>query len=332
MRTVLTILLLAASAFGQAASSNLGGTASVQGTATLSASGSTLAAGTPTFSPPAGAVQNPTTVTISTNTPGYNCSSYIWYTTDGSTPTTGGTSTNGSSVSVTTAETIKAKEIGCPAFTDSAVGSAAYTISLTPSIVHATQILIAGGSSSPQAITIPSTGANNMLVTVIEGIVNPMTPTAAGATFTQKYSGVPQSNATVSSAYNISAGITSVSFAFSGTTDAIGWIFEIHNENTGFDPFDQIGVYNNGYNVTTLGTNAITTTGAGLVIAVFLDNTGATTNIVNQSPWTAGSYVNSGYYEYQISAASTGYGGTSGMATSTGSGTNVDGFIFNVRQ
>jgi hypothetical protein len=78
-------------------------------------------ASTPTFSPVAGAVSNPTTVTASTSTSG--CSSYIYFDTN-PTPTT-----NQTTYSVTTAVTLYAYVHGCPGYTDSAVGSAVYTIS-----------------------------------------------------------------------------------------------------------------------------------------------------------------------------------------------------------
>jgi hypothetical protein len=86
------------------------------------------AAGTaaaPTFSPLAGAVSNPTTVTASTSTSG--CGSYIYFDTS-STPTT-----NQTTYSVTTAVTLYAYVHGCPGYTDSSVASAAYTISVPQS-------------------------------------------------------------------------------------------------------------------------------------------------------------------------------------------------------
>jgi hypothetical protein len=86
---------------------------------------------TPTFSPAAGAYTSTQTVTISSSTVG----AVICYTTDGSTPTESGhlcsggtTSTYSTPISVATTQTVKA--IGTLAtYTDSAVGSAAYTIS-----------------------------------------------------------------------------------------------------------------------------------------------------------------------------------------------------------
>jgi hypothetical protein len=86
---------------------------------------------TPTFSPAGGTYSITQTVTISTTTP----LAVLCYTTDGSTPTEvsnlcsgGTTSTYSTPISVATTQTVKA--IGTLAtYTDSAVGSAAYTIS-----------------------------------------------------------------------------------------------------------------------------------------------------------------------------------------------------------
>lgn len=76
-------------------------------------------AATPTFSPAAGAVSNPTTVTASSAS---GCSTHIYE--DTSNPPT----TLQNTFSVTTAETVYAQVRGCPGFGNSAVGSAAYTI------------------------------------------------------------------------------------------------------------------------------------------------------------------------------------------------------------
>jgi predicted secreted protein len=80
------------------------------------------AAATPTFSPVAGAVTNPTTVTASTATVD-GCTMYL----DTSNPPT----TAQSTYSVTTGVTLYAQAKGCSTHTDSAVASAAYTITCT---------------------------------------------------------------------------------------------------------------------------------------------------------------------------------------------------------
>lgn len=105
------VLLLTCSAFGQYM--RIG---SVFPTAST-------AAATPTFSPAAGAVSNPTTVTASTATTGDGCTIYL----DTSNPPT----TAQSTYSVTTGVTLYAQAKGCSTHTDSAVASAAYTITCT---------------------------------------------------------------------------------------------------------------------------------------------------------------------------------------------------------
>jgi Chitobiase/beta-hexosaminidase C-terminal domain len=78
---------------------------------------------TPTFSPVAGTYSGTQTVTISSNGIG----EAIHYTTDGSTPTSGSTLYS-APISVSTSETVKAIAI-LTGWTNSAVGSATYTIS-----------------------------------------------------------------------------------------------------------------------------------------------------------------------------------------------------------
>ena len=84
----------------------------------------TPTAATPTFSPAAGPVANPTTVTTSTSTGA--CSAYLF------TGTTNPPTVNTNTYSVTSAVTVYSYVHGCPGYLDSAIGSAAYTIT-TPS-------------------------------------------------------------------------------------------------------------------------------------------------------------------------------------------------------
>lgn len=79
---------------------------------------------TPTFSPAAGEVASGTAITISTTTSGAT----IYYTTDGSTPTT--SSTQGNSVTITAATTIKAIAVK-DGMANSEVATAQYTITGT---------------------------------------------------------------------------------------------------------------------------------------------------------------------------------------------------------
>ena len=81
-------------------------------------------AATPTFSPPGGSYMLPQLVSISDSSPGVT----IYYTTDGSTPTTSSTKYTGS-ILVALTTTIKAIAIG-PDWSQSAVASATYTFPL----------------------------------------------------------------------------------------------------------------------------------------------------------------------------------------------------------
>lgn len=89
---------------------------------TLQTVASVTPAATPTFSPVAGTYTGTQTVAISCSTP----SSTIYYTTNGSTPTTGST-VYSAPISVAVSETVQAIATAA-GFTQSAVGSAAYTI------------------------------------------------------------------------------------------------------------------------------------------------------------------------------------------------------------
>ena len=129
---------------------------------------------TPTFSPAAGAVASGTEITISCATDGAT----IYYTTDGSTPTTSSTAYNpASKPTVTAATTFKAYAVkdGC---TDSEVAEAAYTISVptaTPTISLAT-----GTYTSAQSVTITCGTAGATIYYTTDGT----DPTTSSAEYT----------------------------------------------------------------------------------------------------------------------------------------------------
>ncbi|PYM78970.1 MAG: hypothetical protein DME13_27550 [Candidatus Rokuibacteriota bacterium] len=85
----------------------------------------TLQAAAPTFNPPGGSYTLPQFVEISDSSPGVT----IYYTTDGSTPTTGSTQYTGSAIPVIHTTTIKAIAVA-PGWSQSPVASATYTFPL----------------------------------------------------------------------------------------------------------------------------------------------------------------------------------------------------------
>lgn len=107
-------------------------------------------AATPTFSPPAGSYASAQTVSISSATGGAT----IFYTTDGSTPTTASTVYSGP-IAVNASQTVKAIATAS-GFIQSAVGSAVYTI--TPLTALWPDPLPAGTVGTAYSFTLTATG------------------------------------------------------------------------------------------------------------------------------------------------------------------------------
>ncbi|MEI9968642.1 MAG: Ig-like domain-containing protein [Terracidiphilus sp.] len=123
-------------------------------------------AATPTFLPVAGTYTSAQSVTISDATSGTT----IYYTTNGTTPTTGSTVFSSSSpIAVSSSETIEAIA-AAPGYSNSAVASAAYTINLpgfaAPSGSQPGSISIQPGASTGNTATISVVGTNGFSGTV----------------------------------------------------------------------------------------------------------------------------------------------------------------------
>jgi hypothetical protein len=139
--------------------------------------GSTPPAATPTFSPAAGTYTSVQTVTISDATAGAT----IYYTTNGTTPTTASTVFT-APIAVNSTETIEAIAVAS-GFSNSAVANATYTLNLpAPDFqvaVNPTTLTIAAGQSGTATFTItPENGFNSQVSLSCTGL-----PSEAACTF-----------------------------------------------------------------------------------------------------------------------------------------------------
>jgi hypothetical protein len=129
-------------------------------------------AATPTFSPAAGTYTSVQAVTVSDTTPGAT----IYYTTNGTTPTTGSTMYGGP-ITVSSSETLEAIA-SAPGYTQSAAATAAYTINLpaaaTPAFSPA-----AGVYSTAQTVTISDATSGATIYYTTNGT----TPTAGSSVY-----------------------------------------------------------------------------------------------------------------------------------------------------
>jgi uncharacterized repeat protein (TIGR03803 family) len=140
-----------------------------------------LTAATPVISPAAGTFTSTQSVTITDSTDG----AFIYYTTNGTTPTAASTQYSGA-ISVSATETIEAIAIAT-GYTNSAVASATYTINLAAA---ATPVFspAAGTFTSTQSVTIADSTAGATIYYTTNGT----TPTAAST----QYSGAISVSAT----------------------------------------------------------------------------------------------------------------------------------------
>ena len=187
---------------------------------------STPTAATPTFSPVAGTYTTIQTVTISTTTP----SATIYYTTDGTMPTTG-SSAYSSAITVSASGTLSAIAVASGDI-NSAVGSAVYTINL-PAAATPGFSPVAGSYGSAQSVTISdATGG-----AVIYYTTNGSTPTTGSPTYSSAIS--------VSANETIEAIATATGYSSSGTGSAA---YTIAAATPGFSPV--AGSYGSAQSVT----------------------------------------------------------------------------------
>ncbi len=151
---------------------------------------------TPTFTPPAGMYTSAQPVTLSDSTSG----AAIYYTVDGTTPTTGSTLYTGAfAVSSTTTVNAIAVATG---YTNSAVGSATYTINIAPPIVATpTFTPPAGNYTSAQPVSLSDSTSGASIYYTLDG----STPTPASTPYTGAFT---VSATTTVNAIAVAAGYT----------------------------------------------------------------------------------------------------------------------------
>ena len=177
----------------------------------------TSPAATPTFMPVAGTYSSAQTVTISDSTPGAT----IYYTTNGTTPTSGSTVYNGP-VLVSSTETLEAIATAS-GYSASSAASAAYTItpSSNLSITSLSPTSLAAGAAS-QTLTINGTG-----------FLTTTTVTFNGVPHSASYLSSAQISITLTTADLVTAGIymVVVTNSASGSSSSAGVSFSVSADN-----------------------------------------------------------------------------------------------------
>jgi Cu/Ag efflux protein CusF len=168
-------------------------------------SGTTSPAATPTFSPAAGTYTSAQTVTIGDATTG----AVIYYTTNGTTPTTS-SSKYSTPISVSSTETIQAIAVAS-GYTNSAVASAAYTINIPQTAATPTFSPAGGSYNSAQSVTISDTTTGAAIYYTTDGTTPTASSTKYSAAISVASSETIQAIA-VASGYNNSA-IASASYS-----------------------------------------------------------------------------------------------------------------------
>jgi hypothetical protein len=162
-----------------------------------------VTAAMPTFSPAAGTYTTAQTVTINDATPG----ALIYYTTDGTTPTTSSAKYT-SAIAVSSTETIRAI-VAATNYLNSGVASATYTIQPPPTFVFTgspTSLTVASGSQGTVMLTVtPQNGFNSTVSFACTGLQPSVSCTFSPATVTPSGTGAVTTQLTLSTSTETSA-------------------------------------------------------------------------------------------------------------------------------
>ncbi len=270
-------------------------------TYTAGSLGSSATVATPSFSPGGGSYSSTQTVTISTAT----SLAVLCYTTDGSTPTESGhlcsggtTSTYSTPISVATTQTVKA--IGTKAtYTDSAVGSAAYTISASHAMAVVGTPWLCGANSVSFINHVTCSGTatttgDSLIVGCTETVAISSTTPSSVALMAAAASNGSYVNANMFAGLisNATAGTTSVTFT-NGSSNYLTATCEVVEVSglvlTSAQDVSPIGITNTGSYGTGSATNrtgAITTSNSNDVIIGFVATSSGTVTFTAGTGYT----------------------------------------------
>src|SRR5579872_5184199 len=215
---------------------------------------------TPTFSPVGGSYGSPTVVTISDTTAG----AVIYYTTDGSTPTTAAAIYSGP-VTVSASQTLKAIAVSNSA--SSSIGSAIYTIGTAPSVNYSSGFgtgtglfLNANAAVTSGALVLTDGGSAEARSAWVTAPVNVQTFTT-DFTFQQTAATADGFTFAIQNAGGGALGNNGAGLGYAGIGTSVAVKFDIYS-NAG-EGTDSTGFYTNGANPTIPSTDM---TGSGIVL------------------------------------------------------------------